>query len=68
MLHPVMPLLVRSELMIRDKLAEFERAKNADLARDAEGHLTFLASSQWCLEFEAEKWPDVVFHKISEHN
>ncbi|KAA3610930.1 MAG: peptide chain release factor 3 [Calditrichaeota bacterium] len=48
------------------KLAEFEKAKNADLARDAEGHLTFLASSQWRLEFEAEKWPDIVFHKTRE--
>ena len=48
------------------KRAEFEKAKFNDLARDAEGHLTFLASSQWRLDFEMEKWPDIVFHKTRE--
>ncbi|KAA3658256.1 MAG: peptide chain release factor 3, partial [Calditrichaeota bacterium] len=50
------------------KLAEFEKAKQADLARDGEGHLTFLATSQWRLEFEMEKWPAIVFHKTREHD
>ncbi|MCA9734317.1 MAG: peptide chain release factor 3 [Deferribacteres bacterium] len=50
------------------KLAEFEKAKQADLARDGEGHLTFLATSQWRLEFEMEKWPAIAFHNTREHN
>jgi peptide chain release factor 3 len=52
----------------RKKLAEFERANPANLARDAEGCLSFLTTSEWQLGYYMEKWPDITFQKTREIN
>jgi peptide chain release factor 3 len=52
----------------KKKLADFEKKNQANLALDAEGNLTYLASSEWRLEHTTEQWPDVQFHKTREHN
>jgi peptide chain release factor 3 len=52
----------------RKKLAEFERANTANLARDAEGCLSFLTTSEWQLGYYMEKWPDITFRKTREFN
>jgi peptide chain release factor 3 len=52
----------------RKKLAEFERANAANLARDAEGCLSFLTTSEWQLGYYMEKWPDIKFQKTREIN
>jgi len=51
----------------KKKLAEFERANRGSLARDAEGFLTYLAESEWMLNYFMEKWPDIEFHKTREN-
>jgi peptide chain release factor 3 len=51
----------------RKKFAEFEKKNQANLARDSEGGLAYLASSEWRLGHTAEQWPEVVFHKTREH-
>ena len=45
------------------RLAEFEKRCQANLARDADGHLTYLATSEWRLGFIMEEWPDIAFRK-----
>jgi peptide chain release factor 3 len=52
----------------KKKLAEFEKKNQGSLALDAEGNLTYLASSDWRLGHVAEQWPEVKFHKTREHN
>ena len=52
----------------KKKLAEFEKKNQGSLALDAEGNLTYLASSDWRLGHVAEQWPEVTFHKTREHN
>jgi len=47
----------------RKRLAEFEKKNMANIARDAEGCLSYLASSDWKLGFCMEQWPDVQFYK-----
>ncbi len=51
----------------RKKMMEFEKGNQASLAMDAEGNLTYLAPSEWRLEFVAEQWPDIKFLKTCEH-
>jgi len=51
----------------KKKLTEFERANQLALARDAEGFLTYLAESEWMLNFFMEKWPDIEFYKTREN-
>ncbi len=51
----------------KKKFTEFERKNQASLARDAEGFLTYLAQSEWMLNFFMEKWPDIEFHKTREN-
>nr|WP_320056128.1 peptide chain release factor 3 [Desulfuromonas thiophila] len=51
----------------RKMAAEFEKKNRASLARDAEGNLAFLASSEWRLQHTVEQWPQVRFHKTREH-
>ncbi|MFH1125319.1 MAG: peptide chain release factor 3 [Pseudomonadota bacterium] len=51
----------------RKCIKEFEKKNGNSLAHDAEGHLTFLASSAWRLERCMEEWPDVAFHKTREY-
>ncbi|HUF19894.1 MAG TPA: peptide chain release factor 3 [Burkholderiales bacterium] len=49
------------------KLAEFESHMAAQLAHDASGSLTFLATSRPNLELTRERWPDIQFHALREH-
>jgi peptide chain release factor 3 len=51
----------------KKKMAEFERANQSSLARDAEGFLTYLAESEWMLNYFMEKWPAIEFHKTREN-
>ncbi len=50
----------------RKKMAEFEKENVGHLANDAEGHLSFLATSEWQLERYIEQWPAVEFLKTRE--
>jgi len=52
----------------RKKLDEFKQKKQASLALDGEGHLSFLASSEWNLSRTMELFPDIVFHKTREYS
>jgi peptide subunit release factor RF-3 len=47
----------------KKRLAAFEKDKQASLALDAEGNLTYLAASEWHLKFVAEQWPGSFFIK-----
>lgn len=47
----------------RKKMADFEKKHAANLARDAEGRLSFLTTSEWQLGYCMENWPDIEFHK-----
>lgn len=47
-------------------LADFEKKCRANLALDAEDHLTYLAPNAWQLKYVQEQWPDVVFAKTRE--
>jgi peptide chain release factor 3 len=51
-----------------NKLEDFEKKNQINLAHDAEGNLAYLASSEWRLGHTMEQWPEVVFHKTREHN
>lgn len=50
----------------RQQLRDFEKKNQANLAFDAEGHLSYLADGQWRLSHTMELFPDVVFHKTRE--
>ena len=52
----------------RKKMAEFEKNNIANLARDAEGRLSFLATSEWRLGHCMEQWPDIKFFKTRDIN
>jgi peptide chain release factor 3 len=52
----------------RKKMAEFEKNNMANLARDAEGRLSFLATSEWRLDHCMEQWPDIAFFKARDIN
>ncbi len=49
-------------------LRSFEKECMANLASDAQGHLAFLARSEWNLEYEMKQWPEIEFLKSKEHN
>ncbi len=48
------------------KLSEFEKRNIANIARDAEGSLSYLTTSEWQLGFCMEAWPDIEFVKTRE--
>ncbi|MBU0968983.1 MAG: peptide chain release factor 3 [Proteobacteria bacterium] len=52
----------------RKKLDEFTQKKQSSLALDGEGHLAFLAPSEWNLSRTMELFPDIVFHKTREYS
>lgn len=52
----------------KKKLGEFQKSQSANLAMDAEDHLTYLGASQWRLTNTMEEWPDITFLKTKEHN
>jgi len=47
-------------------MAAFEKKNSACMARDSEGTLAFLTTSEWELGFYMEKWPDISFYKTRE--
>ena len=52
----------------RKKMADFEKKYAANLAKDAEGCLSFLTTSEWQLNYCMEQWPDVEFYKTRDIN
>ncbi len=51
----------------RRELDKFKAANQAGLYMDAESCLTYLAQSQWHLNFVIEQWPNIQFHKTRDH-
>ncbi|MBC2695585.1 MAG: peptide chain release factor 3 [Desulfobacteraceae bacterium] len=50
------------------KMAEFEKKNITNMARDAEGCLAFLTSSEWQLDYCMKEWPEIEFFKTREIN
>ncbi len=50
------------------KLAEFEKKNTANLARDSQGSLSFLTTSEFQLNYCMEEWPEVAFYKTRDIN
>lgn len=48
------------------KLEEFARFKQANIGEDKDGHMVYLAQSEWYLNTERSNNPDVEFHFTSE--
>ncbi len=55
-------------LVSRDpkKLDDFIKYKQANIAEDKDGHLVYLAQSEWFLNTERQNNPDIEFHFTSE--
>ena len=49
-----------------NKLVEFARFKQGNIAEDKDGHLVYLAQSEWFLNTERTNNPDITFHFTSE--
>ena len=52
----------------RTKLAEFEKKNTANLARDSQGSLSYLTTSEFQLNYCMEEWPAVEFYKTRDIN
>ena len=52
----------------RKLFEEFQKKEQGRLAHDAEGHLTYLAASEWRLGHTMEEWQGVEFLKSREHS
>ena len=48
------------------KLEDFSRFKQNNIAQDKDGHMVYLAQSQWFLNTEISNNPDIEFHYTSE--
>ncbi len=48
------------------KLEDFARFKQANIAEDKDGHMVYLAQSEWFLNTERNNNPDIEFHFTSE--
>ncbi len=48
------------------KLEDFTRFKQANIAEDKDGHIVYLAQSEWFLNTERQNNPDIEFHFTSE--
>ncbi|HUC80359.1 MAG TPA: peptide chain release factor 3 [Flavisolibacter sp.] len=48
------------------KMEDFTRFKHANIAEDKDGHLVYLAQSEWFLNTERNNNPDIAFHFTSE--
>lgn len=48
------------------KLQDFVRFKSSNIADDKDGHLVYLAQSEWFLNTERQNNPDIEFHFTSE--
>jgi peptide chain release factor 3 len=51
----------------RKKLDAFQEKNKANIAMDGEGHLSYLADSEWRLNRAMELFPDITFHKTREY-
>jgi len=49
-----------------NKLQDFARFKQANIAEDKDGHMVYLAQSEWFLNTERTNNPDITFHFTSE--
>ncbi|MDJ0828779.1 MAG: peptide chain release factor 3 [Desulfobacterales bacterium] len=56
------------ECQDRKIMAEFERENMANMARDAEGCLSFLTTSEWQLNYCMKEWPEIAFFKTRDIN
>lgn len=45
---------------------EFEKKYGYNLAKDSEGHLAFITTSEWQLKFVMDDWPKITFMKTRE--
>ena len=52
----------------RNKLAEFEKKNTANLARDSQGSLSYLTTSEFQLNYCMDEWPAVEFYKTRDIN
>lgn len=52
----------------RKTIEEFEKREKMNLYIDAEGKLTYMASSAWRLENTMDNWKGIEFHATSEHS
>jgi peptide chain release factor 3 len=50
----------------QQKLIEFSRFKQSNIAEDKDGHMVYLAQSEWFLNTERTNNPDIEFHFTSE--
>jgi peptide chain release factor 3 len=50
----------------KKKLEDFTRFKMGNIAEDKDGHLVYLAQSEWFLQTERNNNPDIEFHFTSE--
>lgn len=50
----------------KEKLEEFTRFKQANIAEDKDAHLVYLAQSEWFLNTERQNNPEIEFHFTSE--
>ena len=48
------------------KLEDFIRFKSSNIATDKDGHLVYLAQSEWFLNTERNNNPEIEFHFTSE--
>jgi peptide chain release factor 3 len=48
------------------KLEDFARFKQSNIAEDKDGHMVYLAQSEWFLNTERQNNPDIAFHFTSE--
>ncbi|RPJ16153.1 MAG: peptide chain release factor 3, partial [Desulfobacteraceae bacterium] len=56
------------ECIDKRMLDQFERENKNNLALDAQGHLTYLARSEWSLDYEMKQWPEIKFLNTREHS
>jgi peptide chain release factor 3 len=47
-------------------MEEFARFKQANIGEDKDGHMVYLAQSEWFLNTERTNNPDIEFHFTSE--
>lgn len=52
----------------KKKMEDFIRFKTSNVVTDKDGHLVYLAQSEWYLNTEMSNNPDIVFHFTSEIN
>ena len=49
-------------------MAKFEKKNSSNMARDAEGSMAYLTTSEWQLGYCMEQWPEIEFFKTREIN